>query len=97
MLRDRSRACPAPGGDAPERLRLPLAAAARPRRGTSRALLGEHELAPGKVRAGTRQQECDLSREHDFAVHVLMQAGSRPPRTAAAVASGVSARPHGSA
>jgi hypothetical protein len=40
----------------------------------ARALLGEHELAAGKVGAGPRQQQRDLQRKDVLAVEILVQA-----------------------
>ena len=40
----------------------------------ARALLGQHELAAGKVPPRRRQQDRDLQRKDDLAVDVLMQA-----------------------
>jgi len=37
----------------------------------ARALLGEHKLAAGEIRARVRQQDRDLKRERQFAVEVL--------------------------
>src|SRR5688572_5741190 len=40
----------------------------------ARALLSQHELAAGEIPAGFGQEDCDLQREGQFAVEVLMQA-----------------------
>ena len=40
----------------------------------ARALLRQHELAAGEVRAGLRQEESDLERKGEVAIEVLVQA-----------------------